>query len=123
MNKNDIKKVELAEAFKFINKYWSPKIAGELNGQYVKIAKFKGEFVWHQHDNEDELFLVIKGVLKIKLLDQELTLREGDFAIIPKGVQHLPIAEEELQVLMFEPKSTINTGEVTNELTTDCEWI
>lgn len=123
MSKNPINKIELAEKFRLIDKYWSPKIAGELNGQYVKLAKFKGEFVWHQHDNEDELFLVVKGVLKIKLPDQELTLREGDFVVIPKGVQHLPIAEEEVQVLMFEPKSTINTGEVTNELTTDCEWI
>ncbi|MBW4510726.1 MAG: cupin domain-containing protein [Scytonematopsis contorta HA4267-MV1] len=123
MKRNVSEKVELAEKFRSIHKYWSPKIVGELNGQYVKLAKFKGEFVWHQHDNEDELFLVIKGVLKIKLEDRELILREGDFAIIPRGVQHLPIAEEEVQVLMFEPKSTINTGEVTNELTTDCEWV
>ncbi|NMF64059.1 cupin domain-containing protein [Brasilonema octagenarum UFV-E1] len=123
MNQIASEKVELAEKFSLIDKYWSPKIVGELNGQYVKLAKFKGEFVWHQHDNEDELFLVVKGVLKIKLSDRELTLREGDFAVIPRGVQHLPIADEEVQVLMFEPKSTINTGEVTNELTTDCEWI
>lgn len=123
MNKIAIEKVELTEKFRSINKYWFPKIVGELNGQYVKLAKFKGEFVWHQHDNEDELFLVVKGVLRIKLEDRELTLREGDFTIIPRGVQHLPIADEEVQVLMFEPKSTINTGEVTNELTTDCEWI
>lgn len=123
MNKISIETVELAEKFRLIDKYWSPKIVGELNGQYVKLAKFKGEFVWHKHENEDELFLVVKGLLKIKLEDGELTLQEGDFAVIPRGVQHLPIADEEVQVLMFEPKSTINTGEVTNELTTDCEWI
>lgn len=123
MNKIFSETVELSDKFSLIDKYWSPKIVGELNGQYVKLAKFKGEFVWHQHDNEDELFLVVKGILKIKLEDRELTLQEGDFTIIPRGVQHLPIADEEVQVLIFEPKSTINTGEMTNELTTDCEWI
>jgi mannose-6-phosphate isomerase-like protein (cupin superfamily) len=123
MNNITAAKICPVEKFKLINSYWDPKIVGELNGQLIKLAKFKGEFVWHQHDNEDELFFVIKGKLKIKLETQELTLREGDFAIIPRCTQHLPIAEEEVHVLMFEPKSTINTGEVRNEFTTECQWL
>ena len=113
----------LIDKFKLINSYWEPKIVGELNGQFIKLAKFKGEFIWHQHDNEDELFFVIKGELKIKLEDRELMLREGDLAIIPRCTQHLPIAEDEVHVLLFEPKSTINTGEVTNEFTVEGKWI
>ena len=123
MNTGQSERVCLAEKFKLIDKYWNPKIVGELNGQFVKLVKFKGKFIWHQHNNEDELFLVIKGQLKIKLENREITLKEGDFTIVHRGVQHLPIAEEEVHVLMFEPKSTINTGENRNELTTDCEWI
>jgi mannose-6-phosphate isomerase-like protein (cupin superfamily) len=96
---------------------------GELNDSYVKLAKLKGEFVWHHHDNEDELFLVVKGTLVIKLRDQELTIHEGEFVIIPKGVEHLPVAEEEVQVLLLEPKTTLNTGNVQNEKTVDAEWI
>ena len=85
---------------------------GELNDSYVQLAKLKGEFVWHHHENEDELFLVIKGTLVIKLRDQELTIYAGQFVVIPKGVEHLPVAEEEVQVLLLEPKSTLNTGNV-----------
>ena len=115
--------INLADKFNLFQEPWHPKIVGELNDSYVKLAKLKGEFVWHHHDNEDELFLVIKGTLVIKLRDQELTIREGEFVIIPKGVEHLPVAEEEVQVLLLEPKSTLNTGNVQNERTVEAEWI
>ena len=117
-------KVNLNEKFTLFQEYWSPKIAGELNDSYIKLAKLKGEFVWHQHENEDELFLVVKGHLLIKLRDRDIHLKEGEFVIIPKGVEHLPIAEEEVHVLLLEPKSTLNTGNVQNERTVnDLEWI
>jgi mannose-6-phosphate isomerase-like protein (cupin superfamily) len=117
-------KVNLSEKFTLFQEYWSPKIAGELNDSYIKLAKLKGEFVWHQHENEDELFLVVKGHLLIKLRDRDIHLKEGEFVVIPKGVEHLPIAEEEVHVLLLEPKSTLNTGDVQNERTvTDLEWI
>src|ERR1700690_358585 len=115
--------INLADKFNLFQEPWHPKIVGELNDSYVKLAKLKGEFVWHHHDNEDELFLVIKGTLVIKLRDQELTIHEGEFVIIPKGVEHLPLAEEEVQVLLLEPKSTLNTGDVQNERTVEAEWI
>ncbi|MCP4473209.1 MAG: cupin domain-containing protein [Gammaproteobacteria bacterium] len=94
--------------------YWTPKIVGDLNDSYIKLAKFKEEFVWHKHDNEDELFFIIKGTLLIKLRDQDIELREGEFIIIPRGVEHLPIAKEEVHVMLIEAKTTINTGDVTN---------
>jgi mannose-6-phosphate isomerase-like protein (cupin superfamily) len=112
-----IEKVSLAHKFSLFQDYWSPKIAGELNDSYVKLAKLKGEFVWHHHEVEDELFLVVKGKLLIKLRDQDIWLEEGEFVIIPRGVEHLPIAEGEAQVLLLEPKSTLNTGDVQNERT------
>ena len=115
--------INLANKFNLFQEPWHPKIVGELNDSYVKLAKLKGEFVWHHHDNEDELFLVIKGTLVIKLRDQELTIHEGEFVVIPKGVEHLPVAEEEVQVLLLEPKSTLNTGDVQNEKTVDVGWI
>ncbi|MBW4507948.1 MAG: cupin domain-containing protein [Scytonematopsis contorta HA4267-MV1] len=123
MNNLASERVCLAEKLKLIDRYWNPKIVGELNGQFIKVAKFKGEFVWHHHENEDEFFLVIKGELKIKLENRELVLREGDFTIINRNIQHLPFAEEETHVLIFEPKSTVNTGQARNELTVDCEWL
>lgn len=110
-------KVNLTQKFSMFQDYWSPKIAGELNDSYVKLAKLKGEFVWHHHDTEDELFLVIKGKLLIKLRDRDIFLEEGEFVIIPGGVEHLPIAEEEAHVLLLEPKTTLNTGNVRNERT------
>jgi len=117
-------KVNLAQKFGLIKDYWSPKIAGQLNGQYVKLAKFKGEFLWHQHANEDELFLVTKGNLTIQLRDGDVTLREGEFFIVPAGVEHRPVAAEEVHALMLEPISTLNTGNVTNERTLqELEWI
>ncbi len=112
-----IEKVNLTHKFSLFQDYWSPKIAGELNDSYVKLAKLKGEFVWHHHEGEDELFLVVKGKLLIKLRDQDIWLEEGEFVIIPRGVEHLPIAEEEAHVLLLEPKSTLNTGDVQNERT------
>ena len=115
--------INLSNKFSLFQEPWHPKIVGELNDSYVKLAKLKGEFVWHHHDNEDEMFLVFKGTLVIKLRDRDLTVNEGEFVIIPKGVEHLPVAEQEVQVLLLEPKSTSNTGNVQNEKTVDAEWI
>jgi mannose-6-phosphate isomerase-like protein (cupin superfamily) len=111
--------VNLAQKFNLFSDYWSPKVAGELNGQQVKLAKFKGEFVWHHHEHEDELFLVIKGRLRIQLRDREVTLQEGEFFIVPKGTEHLPVAEEEAHVILLEPRATLNTGNVHNERTVE----
>jgi mannose-6-phosphate isomerase-like protein (cupin superfamily) len=117
-------KVNLVHKFSLFQEYWSPKIAGELNDSYIKLVKLKGEFVWHHHDTEDELFLVIKGRLLIKLRDRDIFLEEGEFVIIPRGVEHLPIAEEEAHVLLLEPKTTLNTGNVRDEKTLlNPEWI
>lgn len=112
-----MQKVNIDEKFALFNEHWSPKIVGELNDSYVKLAKFKGEFVWHKHDNEDELFLVIKGELHIKLRDQDIYLKPGEFFIVPKGTEHLPIAENEAHILLLEPKTTLNTGNINNERT------
>ena len=112
-----MEKVNLNQKFNLFQDYWSPKIAGELNDSYVKLAKLKGEFVWHHHETEDELFLVVKGTLLIKLRNRDIWLQEGEFVIIPKGVEHLPIAEEEAHVILLEPKSTLNTGNLQNERT------
>ena len=110
-------KVNLVQKFSLFQDYWSPKIVGELNDSYIKLVKFKGEFVWHHHETEDELFLVLKGSLLIKLRDRDIFLEEGEFVIIPKGVEHLPIADEEAHVLLLEPKTTLNTGNISNERT------
>ena len=112
-----VQKINLAEKFARFDDYWSPKIAAELNDSYLKLVKVKGEFIWHRHDNEDELFLVMKGRLVIKLRDGDLTLSAGELAVIPKGVEHLPVAEEEAHVVLLEPKSTLNTGNVTSDRT------
>ena len=109
--------VNLAEKFRLFDDYWSPKIVGELNDHHVKLVKLKGEFVWHHHDAEDELFLVVKGRLLLKLRDRDVWLEAGEFAIVPRGVEHLPVAPEEAQVLLIEPQSTLNTGNVRNERT------
>lgn len=133
-----MKKVNLAEKFAAFADPWSPKIAGELNDSYVKLAKLQGEFVWHKHDNEDELFLVIRGTLRMKvrevaaessspsntLAEREITIGPGEFLIVPRGTAHLPIADEEVHVVLLEPKSTLNTGDVRNERTVEqLEWI
>ena len=102
-----------------IQDYWDPRIVGERNGQHVKLAKVRGEFVWHRHQNEDELFLVLKGVLGLELRDGTVTLRPGELFIVPRGVEHRPVAEEEVHLLLFEPASTLNTGNVRNERTVD----
>ena len=112
-----IRKVNLAEMFGRFQDQWNPKIVGEVNDSLVKLVKLKGEFVWHQHEREDELFLVVKGRLRLQLRDRDLVLGPGEFAIIPHGVEHLPVAEEETHVLLFEPNSTLNTGNVRNERT------
>jgi mannose-6-phosphate isomerase-like protein (cupin superfamily) len=117
-----IKVVNLDQKFKQVHEYWRPRIAGELNGNYIKLAKLQGEFMWHHHRNEDELFLVVKGTLTIKLRDGELQINAGEFVIIPRGIDHLPVAEEETEVLLFEPKSTLNTGNVKNEKTVAADW-
>lgn len=109
-----VRKVNLAQKFGLFQEYWKPKIVGELNDSYVKLVKLKGEFVWHQHAAEDELFLVVKGRLLIRLRDRDLWLEEGELVVIPKGVEHLPVAEEEAQLLLLELKSTLNTGTVRN---------
>jgi mannose-6-phosphate isomerase-like protein (cupin superfamily) len=115
--------INLIEKFGLFTERWHPKIAGELNDSYVKLAKVQGEFVWHHHENEDELFFVVKGTLIIKLRDKDLTIREGEFTIIPKGVEHMPVADEEVWIMMLEPKTTSNTGNVENERTVEAEWI
>ena len=115
--------VNLSQKFDLFHEHWSPRIVGELNDSYVKLAKLKGEFVWHKHDNEDELFLVVKGQLQIKLRDRNLFIKEGECVIIPKGVEHCPVAEEEVQVMLLEPKSTRNTGDQQNERTVEAKWL
>ena len=115
--------VNISQKFDLFNEFWSPRIVGELNDSHVKLAKLKGEFVWHQHEKEDELFLVIKGKLLIKLRDRDLWLNEGELVVIPKGVEHCPVAEEEVHVMLLEPKSTLNTGDQQNERTVEAQWI
>jgi len=112
-----MEKVNLQEKFELFHDYWSPKIAGEINDSHVKLVKLKGEFVWHHHDLEDEMFLVVKGKLLIKFRDRDVWLDEGEFIIVPKGVEHMPVAEEEVHVLLLEPKTTLNTGNQMNERT------
>lgn len=110
-------KINLAEKFSLFNDYFSPKVVGELNGQQVKLVKFKGEFVWHHHDHEDELFYVLKGSFDMHMLDKIVTIHEGEFIIMPRGVEHKPVANEEVEIMLFEPATTLNTGNVTNEKT------
>lgn len=112
-----MKKINLQDKLALFQEYWSPKIVGELNDSYIKLAKIKDEFVWHKHDNEDELFFIIKGKLTIKFRDHIVHLQEGELIVIPKGVEHLPIAEEEVHIMLIEPKTTINTGDTMSELT------
>jgi mannose-6-phosphate isomerase-like protein (cupin superfamily) len=111
------KRINLEEKLSRINEHWQPKIAAELNGQYVKLVKFKDEFVWHHHDNEDELFLVVKGRFRIEFRDGVVELEAGEMIVVPRGVEHRPVADEEAHVMLFEPASTLNTGNVANERT------
>jgi mannose-6-phosphate isomerase-like protein (cupin superfamily) len=109
--------VNLNEKLSRVHEYWSPTIIGELNDSYVKIVKFTGEFVWHHHDDEDELFLVVQGRLRMRFRDREVAVLPGEFIIVPKGVEHMPVADEEVHVVLIEPKTTLNTGNVRNERT------
>jgi mannose-6-phosphate isomerase-like protein (cupin superfamily) len=112
-----VNKVNLAQKLSLFSEHWSPKIVGELNGQYIKLVKFKGEFVWHKHDDEDELFFVVNGKFKIEFRDKVVELNKNEFIIVTKGVEHRPVAEEEASVMLFEPISTINTGNLKNHFT------
>jgi mannose-6-phosphate isomerase-like protein (cupin superfamily) len=107
----------LAEKFGKFNDYWNPRVIGELNDCHVKAVKIKGEFVWHHHDNEDELFLVTRGTLRMRFRDREELVREGEFIIVPRGVEHMPVADEEVHIILLEPKTTLNTGNIENERT------
>ncbi len=118
-----MQKVNLIDKLGLISEYWHPKIVGELNDSFVKLVKLKGEFVWHVHDNEDEMFLIVRGNLRIKLRDGDIRLHPGEFFIVPKGVEHMPVADEEVHALLLEPKTTLNTGNVKNERTVEAEWI
>jgi mannose-6-phosphate isomerase-like protein (cupin superfamily) len=109
--------VNLREKFSLFSDYWNPRIIGEVNECHVKAVKLKGEFVWHHHEHEDELFLVVKGRLRMKFRDHEALVREGEFVIVPRGVEHLPIADDEVHIVLLEPKTTLNTGNLTNERT------
>jgi len=113
----EIEKINIKQKFTKVNEYWVPYVVGELNDSYVKVDKLKGQFIWHKHDAEDEMFLVTKGKLLIKLRDKDIPLEEGEFVIIPKGVEHMPVAEEEAHVVLIEPKSTLNTGNVKDKKT------
>ncbi len=112
-----MQKISLPQKLSLFTEYWNPKIIAELNGQHIKIAKLKGEFIWHAHEHEDELFLVLKGQLKIELRDEVIVLNENEMLVVPKGVEHRPVAEEEVSVMLFEPVSTINTGNAKGEFT------
>ncbi|AKQ45495.1 hypothetical protein TH63_07305 [Rufibacter radiotolerans] len=109
-----MQKVNLSQKLSLFTDHWNPRIVGELNGQHVKLAKLKGEFVWHHHELEDELFLVLEGTLKMEFRDKTVVLQEGEFLVVPRGVEHRPVAEEEVSILLFEPASTLNTGNQTD---------
>ena len=123
-----MKKINLAQKFSLIDDHWNPRIVGELNGQYLKLVKFQGPFTWHHHDNEDEMFLVVQGRFRMEFREQqndpaaspktkEIWLEQGEFCIVPRGMEHCPVAEQECHVLLFEPATTLNTGNVKNEFT------
>ncbi len=115
--KTMVKKINIDQKLSLFNDHWNPRIIGELNKQHVKLAKIKGEFIWHKHDKEDEMFLVLEGILKIEFRDRIETIHENEIIIVPKGVEHRPIAEEEVSIMLFEPATTINTGDLDNERT------
>lgn len=113
----EIDKINISQKLSLITDHWNPKIAGELNGQHIKLAKLQGEFIWHKHDHEDEMFLVISGTLKIEFRDKTVEVNPNEFIIVPRGVEHKPVAEKEVSIMLFEPQSTLNTGNVQNEFT------
>lgn len=112
-----LRKVNLSDKLKLLDETWSPKVVGELNGQFVKVVKFQGEYVWHQHDNEDELFLILEGRMDLHLRDQVIKVNKGEFIIVPRGVQHKPVAPDMCHALLFEPAATRNTGEIDHKYT------
>lgn len=117
-------KVNIVEKLALYTEHWSPKIVGKLNGQHVKLVKFKGEFVWHKHDEEDEMFLVVKGSFRMEYRDKTIELNEGEFLIVPRGTEHRPVADEEVSIMLFEPATTLNTGDADSELTKHrLDWI
>jgi mannose-6-phosphate isomerase-like protein (cupin superfamily) len=117
-------KINLAEKFSRFSAHWSPKIVAELNGQHVKLVKFQGEFVWHQHEQEDELFYVVRGSFRMEFRDRTVALTEGEMIVVPRGVEHRPVADNEVSVLLFEPAATLNTGNAGGERTVaQPEWI
>ena len=121
---SDMEKVNLNQKFGLFTECWSPKIVGDLNDAYVKVAKFKGEFTWHKHDGEDEFFYVVNGSVTIRLRDKDVVLNPGEFLIVPKGIEHCPKADEEAHIMLLEPKTTLNTGDVVNEKTVaELDWI
>lgn len=111
--------INIEEKLSLFHEYWSPRIIGEVNDSYVKLAKFKGDFIWHVHETEDEMFYVLKGILTVKFREKEMELKEGECIVIPKGVEHMPVAKEEVQVMLIEAKTTLNTGNVKNERTVE----
>ncbi len=112
-----MEKINLEQKLSLFSDHWNPRIVGELNGQHIKLAKLKGEFVWHHHDHEDELFFVLKGKLRMEFRDKSVEVKPGEMIIVPRGVQHKPVAEEEVHIMLFEPASTLNTGNIENERT------
>jgi mannose-6-phosphate isomerase-like protein (cupin superfamily) len=119
-----LRKISLQEKFAAFQDHWSPKIVGELNGQHIKLVKFQGDFVWHHHDHEDEMFLVVRGEFRMDYLDpdgapQQMHLNQGEFVIVPRGTEHRPVAEQEVEVMLFEPATTLNTGNLRTERTVD----
>ena len=112
-----MEKVNIREKLNHFSDHWNPRIMGELNGQHVKAVKLKGEFVWHHHDHEDELFLVVRGKLKMEFRDKTVEINEGEFIIVPRKIEHRPVADQEVEILLFEPASTLNTGNIENERT------
>ncbi len=112
-----MEKVNINQKLALFSEHWSPHVVGELNGQQVKLVKFKGEFVWHKHDNEDELFYVVKGHFEMQYRDRTITIHENEFMIVPRGVEHRPVASEEVSVMLFEPVTTLNTGDAISDLT------
>jgi mannose-6-phosphate isomerase-like protein (cupin superfamily) len=114
---DSVEKVNIAQKLALFDEHWSPKVVGDLNGQHVKLVKFLGEFVWHHHDEEDEMFLVIDGRFRMEFREREVWIERGEFIVVPRGVEHRPVAEEEVGVMLFEPASTLNTGNVTGEMT------
>ena len=118
-----VKSINLAAKFKEFDELWSPRIIASLNDSYVKLVKLKGEFIWHSHDKEDELFLVVEGRLLIEFRDRDLWLEPGELTVIPRGVEHRPVADEEVQVILIEPNTTINTGDVQGDRTVEASWL